>query len=221
MPAALEAHELYRFYHAQEDETLALRGVSLTLEPGEIVAIIGPSGSGKSTLLNCLSGVDEPDGGWVAVMGERLSHRSESWRARLRARQIGIVMQSGNLLQDLTVRWNLLLTMTLADGARNDRASDLLGELGLEQRADALPAQLSGGEAARAALAVALVNDPAVVLADEPTGELDAENEAQVLALLRKRADAGGAVMVVTHNPAMAAAADRTLHLVDGQIRRG
>jgi putative ABC transport system ATP-binding protein len=170
-------------------------------------------------LLHCLAGVDEPDGGWVEVAGERMSHRTESERAHLRARRIGVILQSGNLLQDLTVQSNLLLTATLGGGTANDVALNLLSELGVAEKVDAFPAQLSGGEAARVALALSLVNNPSVLLADEPTGELDAENEATVLGLLRERAAAGLAVVVVTHNPAMSTAADRTLQLVDGRIR--
>lgn len=218
MTPVLEARDLYRFYHAEEEETLALRGVSLTVAAGEIVAIVGPSGSGKSTLLHCLTGLDEPDGGWVTVVGKRVSRRSETERARIRARHIGMVLQSGNLIQDLTVRRNLLLNMTLVGDTREQRVDELLSGLGLANKGDSLPAHLSGGEAARAALAVALVNDPAVLLADEPTGELDAENEERIVALLRSHAGAGVAVVVVTHNPAMAAAADRTLYLIDGQF---
>jgi putative ABC transport system ATP-binding protein len=215
---ALEARDLYRFYHAGEDETLALRGVSLAVRCGEIVAVVGPSGSGKSTLLACLAGLDEPDGGWVAVNGERLTRRSQAARASLRARQIGVLMQSGNLLDHLTVEQNLLVAQTFAGGIRREKARELLSAVGLAGRMSSRPSQLSGGEAARAGLALALVNDPAIVLADEPTAEVDAQNEGRVLDLLVERARAGGATLVVSHSPAVAAVADRVLRLVDGRL---
>ena len=215
---ALEAHELYRFYHAGDDETLALRGVSLAVAPGEMVAVVGPSGSGKSTLLNCLAGLDEPDGGWVAVAGERLTRRSQAERARLRARRIGVLLQAGNLLDHLTVAQNVLLAMNLAGPADRRRAHDALAAVGIAGRAAAFPSQLSGGELARASLALALINDPPVLLADEPTGEVDAANEDRLLTLLRERAATGGSALIVTHSPAVAAAADRVLHLVDGRL---
>jgi putative ABC transport system ATP-binding protein len=195
MAAALEARSLYRFFHTGEEETLALQGVSLTVGRGELVAVMGPSGSGKSTLLACLAGLDEPDGGCVLVAGERLSRRPEPERAAIRARRIGVLFQSGNLLDHL------------------------LDALELAGRAWARPAELSGGETARAGLAVALANDPPVVLADEPTGELDSASEARVLELLQARAAAGGAVVVATHSPAVAAIADDTVRLEDGRAQ--
>ena len=219
MAAVLEAHALYRFYHASEDETLALRGVSLSVVPGETVAIVGPSGSGKSTLINCLAGLDEPDAGWVAVMGERMTRRPEGDRAALRARHVGILVQTGNLLDHLCVADNLKLAIGLAGGRkRRVDVEAALSAVGLAARAHALPAQLSGGELARAGLALALINEPAVLLADEPTGEVDAANEAHLLELLGDRAREGGANLIVTHSQAVATAADRVLRLVDGRL---
>jgi putative ABC transport system ATP-binding protein len=222
MPPRLEAQDLYRFYHVGDDETLALRGVSLVVRAGETVAITGPSGSGKSTLLNCLAGLDEPDGGWVTVMGARMSRRPEAERAALRARHIGVLLQFGNLLDHLTVADNLRLATQLA-GARPAHVTVqmVLDMVGLGHRARALPAQLSGGELARAGLAVALINDPAVILADEPTGEVDAANEARLLDLLAERARRGGANLIVTHSDAVASVADRVLRLADGQLLDG
>lgn len=216
--AALEAHDLYRFYHAGDDETLGLRGVSLAIQPGEMVAVTGPSGSGKSTLLNCLAGLDEPDGGWVAVAGERLTRRAGADRARLRGRRIGVLRQFGNLLDHLSLKQNLLIATTLGGSCRRARIDTVLDAVGIAHRADALPSQLSGGELARAGLALALVNEPAILLADEPTGEVDAANEERLLDLVRARARDGGATLVVTHSPAVVAAADRVLHLVDGRL---
>lgn len=218
---ALEAHDLYRFYHAGDDETLALRGVSLRVAPGETVAVSGPSGSGKSTLLACLAGLDEPDGGWVTVAGARLTRRPQPERALLRAQRIGVLLQASNLLDHLTVQENLLLAIALAGKSNRSRVGEALGQVDLAHRAAALPSQLSGGELARAGIALALVNDPAILLADEPTGEVDADTEQRLLALLAARARQGGAALIVTHSPAVAAAADRTLHLIDGRLCDG
>ncbi len=218
MAPALDAHRLYRFFHAGDEETLALQGVSLTVCRGELVAVVGPSGSGKSTLLACLAGLDEPDGGRVLVEGERLSRRPEPERAALRAGRIGVLFQAGNLLDHLTVAQNVMLAQRVVGRPAPTRAAALLDTLGLARRADARPGELSGGEAARAGLAVALANDPAVVLADEPTGELDSASEARVLDLLWERAAAGGAVVVATHSRAVAAVAARTVHLEDGRV---
>lgn len=220
MTLALEASNLYRFYHAGDDETLALRGVSVTVEAGEVVAVTGPSGSGKSTLLACLAGLDEPDGGVVRIEGEPLSRRPEAERASIRARKIGVLFQNANLLEHLTVAENVRLAQQLAHRASKRSAHDLLEELGIEPRARAHPSQLSGGELARAGLAVTLANNPAVVLADEPTGELDQVNGSRLITLLRNLASGGTAVVVVTHNPALAVEADRTVALSDGQVER-
>jgi putative ABC transport system ATP-binding protein len=218
MTLALEARTLYRFFHAGDEETLALQGVSLAVAPGELVAVVGPSGSGKSTLLACLAGLDEPDGGTVWVAGERLSRRPEPDRAALRARRIGLLFQSANLLEHLTVGQNVLLARRAARNAAPGRAAALLEALGLAGRSGARPAELSGGEVARAGLAVALANDPPLVLADEPTGELDDANELRVLDLLEARTEAGGAVVVATHSQAVAASATRTVRLQDGRV---
>lgn len=218
MTPVLEADNLYRFYHAGGEETLALRGVSFNVEAGEMVAVTGPSGSGKSTLLACLAGLDQPDGGMVRVAGEVMSRRPEAERAALRARRIGMLFQSGNLLEHLSVADNVALARRLAGGVGAPR--ELLRDLGLEGRAGARPSELSGGEAARAGLAVALANDPPLVLADEPTGEVDGQAEHRVLGLLRARAEAGGGVVVVTHSPAVAAGADRVVRLLDGEVVR-
>jgi len=197
-----------------------LRGVSIGVDGGEIVAVVGPSGSGKSTLLSCLAGLDEPDGGYVSVAGQRLTRRQEAARAGLRARWIGMLLQSGNLLNHLTVTQNIQAVQALVkqrNGAVPTPAA-LLSGVGLADRGGARPSTLSGGEAARAGLAVALANDPPVLLADEPTGEVDRDAEAKILALLRQRAADGKAVLVVTHSQEVAAAADRIIHLSDGRI---
>jgi putative ABC transport system ATP-binding protein len=221
--ALVDARELYRFFHAGDDETFALRGVSIEVWPGEMVAVAGPSGSGKSTLLACLAGLDEPDGGHVIIAGERITRRPEGTRAGLRARWIGMLLQSGNLLEHLSVAQNIEAAQALVPrepGRRGRAAAGLLSDVGLAERASARPSTLSGGESARAALAVAMANDPPVLLADEPTGEVDKRAERRVLGLLRGRADDGKAVLVVTHSDDVAAAAHRVVHMVDGRITR-
>ncbi|MFD9098540.1 ABC transporter ATP-binding protein [Streptomyces collinus] len=214
----LAARELYRFYRASEEETLALRGVSLRVGRGETVAVVGPSGSGKSTLLACLAGLDEPSGGEVRVDGVRISHRPETERARLRARHIGVLLQTRNLLSHLSVRDNVRLPQRAAARKPLTSARALLAQVGLGERVHALPRQLSGGELARAGLAVALANAPTVLLADEPTGELDGETERVVLAMLRERAAQGCAVLIVTHSAEVVRSADRVIALEDGRV---
>jgi putative ABC transport system ATP-binding protein len=216
-------HDLYRFYRSGDEETLALRGVSLTVARGEVVAVVGPSGSGKSTLLACLAGLDEPDGGSVTLAGERVSHRSEAERARIRSRRLGVVLQSGNLVTHLTVSANIRLVQAAARSNRRTTAAlptsdQLLDQVGLRNRGSALPRELSGGELARAALAVAVSNNPDVLLADEPTGELDGRTEQVVLDLIRTRTYDGRGVLLVTHSPAVTEIADRVIALSDGRI---
>jgi putative ABC transport system ATP-binding protein len=214
----LRARELYRFFRAGEEETLALRGVSLAVGRGERVVVAGPSGSGKSTLLNCLAGLDEPDGGSVYLAERRISHRSETERAALRVRNIGMLLQYGNLVDHLTVGQNIRFVQRIARQAARPDVTVLLDAVGMAGRAAAYPGELSGGEAARAALAVALANDPAVLIADEPTGELDAAAEQRLLALLTARAAAGTAVVIASHSRAVWRAADRVVRLRDGQV---
>lgn len=217
-PPALRGENLYRFYHAGDEETLALRGVSIGVAPGEMVAVVGPSGSGKSTLLACLAGMDDPDGGTVYLAQSRLSRRSEPERASLRARNIGMLFQTSNLIDMLTVRQNASLVQRFGSGRNPGAVEKTLDALAISGRGDALPTQLSGGELVRAGLAVALANNPPVMLADEPTGEVDSETEQRVLELMHDRCARGLAVIIVTHSDAVAAAADRVLTLVDGQM---
>jgi putative ABC transport system ATP-binding protein len=217
---AVVAHELYRFYHAGDDETLALRGVSLAVAAGEIVAVTGPSGSGKSTLLLCLAGLDEPDGGFVEVAGRRITRRPEPERAALRARSVGVLLQSANLVEHLSVADNVRLQLHLAGKPARGIAA-LLRSVEMEPRARRRPDQLSGGEAARAGLAVALAADPAVILADEPTGDVDAATETTIFEVLRARAARGAAVVLATHSDAVAARADRVVRLRDGRVADG
>ncbi len=214
----LQAFDLYRFYHAGEDETLALRGVSIHIAEGEIVAVMGPSGSGKSTLLGILTGLDEPEGGHVELLGKRLSRRPESERARMRAANIGILLQSGNLFDHLTVEENILLQMQLAGKVDRRRVADLLDLVGLPDRRRGRPSELSGGEAARAGLATALAAGPRLLVADEPTAEVDAATEAHILGIFDSRRSLGEATLIATHSDALAARADRIVRLHDGRV---
>jgi putative ABC transport system ATP-binding protein len=222
--AVVEATELYRFFHAGDDEVMALRGVSLSVRPGEFVALVGPSGSGKTTLLACLAGLDDPDGGSVRVAGMVMSRRPERERARLRARHLGVLLQNANLLDHLSVGANMRLAGRLAKPGNGPGApapadiDDLLDQVGLAGRSRAYPAQLSGGEAVRAGLAVALVNRPPIVLGDEPTAEVDRATEAQLIELLRAEVERGLALVVATHSAPVAEAADRVVTLADGRM---
>ncbi len=216
--AAVEADGLYRFFHAGDEETVALAGVTLHVAIGELVAVVGPSGSGKSTLLACLAGLDEPDGGTVRIAGETMTRRREARRAALRARSVGLLLQANNLFDHLCVRDNLRLAQRLAGGPASVHPDRLLDELGLVERATAWPTTLSGGEAARAGLALALANDPTVLLADEPTGELDVATADHIVGLLADYAANGHAAVVVTHSEAIAARADRVVYLSDGLL---
>ncbi|MGV8856840.1 MAG: ABC transporter ATP-binding protein [Devosia sp.] len=217
---ALSASGLYRFFHDGDDETAALRGLDLTLAAGEFVALIGPSGSGKSTLLACLAGLDTPDGGHVDVMGERLTRRSETRRARLRARHIGMLMQSGNLVDHLTVAQNIALQRDLAKKDLKNDSDSLLEAVGIAHRRDARAAQLSGGEAARAGLCVALAAEPAILICDEPTAEVDAQTEQAILDVLKSRAAQGVAILVATHSRVLAAEANRIIAIRDGRVEQ-
>jgi ABC-type lipoprotein export system ATPase subunit len=195
-----------------------LDDVGLQVAAGEVVAVLGRSGSGKSTLLHLLGGLDRPDRGEIVLAGEPLTGRRPRALARMRLRHIGFVFQQFQLIEECSGAENVLLPTRLAGapagGAR--RAAALMEELGIAPVADHLPHELSGGEQQRFALARALVNDPELVLADEPTGSLDADNGGAVLGLLRGLRDR--AVVIVTHEPEAAAIADRVLHLADGRL---
>ena len=218
MTPVVAAVDLYRFYHVADAEVRALRGASLAVAPGEIVALIGPSGSGKSTLLSCIAGLDEPDGGHVELAGERLSRRPEAVRAKMRARHVGVLQQSGNLIEHLTIAENVQVPLGLWGGGQAGRVAELLASVGLSHRAKALPSELSGGETARAGLAVALATDPDLLIADEPTAEVDAETEARLIELITLRKAHGKSALIATHSPALAARADRVCRIEDGRI---
>ncbi|GGM60068.1 ABC transporter ATP-binding protein [Deinococcus arenae] len=216
----LQVHDVYRFYHVADEETRALRGVSLSVAPGELVVLLGRSGSGKSTLLASLAGLDDPNGGQIDIAGARMSRRPEAWRAELRAEHIGVMLQSGNLMPHLTVLDNALLTGTLLGRPDEARARDLLQQVGLGYRLHAYPSQLSGGETARAGLVAALTHNPAVLLADEPTAEVDAETEDRVAGVIEAfvtQRDGPHCAVLATHSTRLARRADRVLTLHDGR----
>lgn len=221
MSTILKSNEIYRFYHSADEETMALKGVSMEIMTGEIVAVMGPSGSGKSTLISCLAGLDEPDGGFVEIGGTRITRRSEAERAAIRSREIGILQQSGNLFHHLTVEENMKFQMRLSGKYYKDRISLLLGMVNLKHRRTAYPSELSGGETARAGLAVALSNNPRIVVADEPTGELDAESEKNIIRLLQMRRNQGTTILLSTHSETLAKYADRVIRLFDGRVVDG
>ncbi len=218
---ALAAHELYRFFHIGDSEIFALRGVSLAVSAGEIVAIMGPSGSGKSTLLSCITGLDEPDGGWVEIAGRRMTRRPEAERSRIRAQKFGIMLQGANLFAHLTVEQNIRFKMRLAGKIDDKRLGLLLDSTDLNRRAASYPPELSGGEAARAALAVALAADPAILVADEPMAEVDSETERHLIELIENRRNTERATLLATHSVALARKADRIIKLHDGRIADG
>jgi putative ABC transport system ATP-binding protein len=200
----------------------ALSGVSFTVEPGEFVSIVGPSGSGKSTLFYVLGGLTRPDSGRIVIDGADFSALSDAERTRMRKSRIGFVFQKFNLLPTLSARANITIAQDIAghpvhsDGELFRRIVDMLG---LSKRLEHRPSELSGGEQQRVALARALINRPAIVLADEPTGNLDSKNSDIVLGMLRhSKEELGQTILMITHNPEAAAYGDRTIHMRDGQI---
>ncbi|MFE2548653.1 ABC transporter ATP-binding protein [Streptomyces sp. NPDC059355] len=217
----LQLTRLVRTHGSGATEVHALRGIDLSVYPGELVAVMGPSGSGKSTLLTLAGGLDTPTSGHVIVEGTDITTASRKQLAALRRRSIGYVFQDYNLIPALTAAENVALPREL-DGisARKARVSALaaLEEMGLGQLADRFPDEMSGGQQQRVAIARALVGDRRLVLADEPTGALDSETGESVLALLRSRCDAGAAGILVTHEPRFAAWADRVVFLRDGSV---
>ena len=215
---ALEATELYRFFHVGDEEIKALRGVDFSLQRGEMVALMGPSGSGKSTLLACLAGLDEPDGGMVQAMTVPLSRQPETEKSRLRATFFGTLLQKNNFIAHLTVVENVCLAQSVLKPSDTTRAEEILARLGLAKHAESLPAELSGGERARAGLAVAIANAPPILLLDEPTGEVDAETESSILKFLNELAKGGAAIVMATHNAAVAKVAHRIVRMRDGKI---
>ncbi|MFG2041687.1 ABC transporter ATP-binding protein [Dactylosporangium sp. NPDC048998] len=213
----LEARGLHRFYRRGDSEVAALLDVSLTCQAGETVAVTGPSGSGKSTLLGLLAGLDDPDGGSVHVAGQRLSHQTPTVAARIRAQHIGVLTQSSGLLGHLSVLENVQFAAGLRAGG-GPSPEEVLDGLGLRAVRRATVRTLSGGETARAGLAVALAGAPTVLLADEPTAEVSADEETTILELLRRWRPPDSATVIVTHSSTVAEQADRVVHLIDGRL---
>ncbi|WCH92663.1 ABC transporter ATP-binding protein [Streptomyces moderatus] len=220
-PSVIDIRDVSRTYG---EGPSALAGVSLSVRAGEALAVLGPSGSGKSTLLNLIAGLDRPSGGSVTVDGQRVDRLGEAASAKYRRARIGMVFQFFNLLEDLTVADNVLLPAQLAGTPRAEarrRAADLLAQLGIDRHADAHPGRLSGGERQRVAVARALMNRPALLLADEPTGALDTASGEDVRQLLAALNADGQTIVLVTHDLGLAeSCASRTIELVDGRIVR-
>ncbi|HLV11575.1 MAG TPA: ABC transporter ATP-binding protein [Trueperaceae bacterium] len=218
---ALAATDLHKTYAMGEERIAALQGVTLLVPRGQFVAVMGPSGSGKSTLLHLIGLLDTPDAGTVAIEGRPTAGLSDDELTALRRDRLGFLFQSFELIPNLTAAENVLLPAEVA-GRREEgvaRLEELAARLGIADRLAHRPRQLSGGQRQRVALARALINDPAVVLADEPTGNLDSKTGAEVLALLRDGVDAHGwTVVMVTHDPVAAQAADRVVFLRDGRV---
>jgi putative ABC transport system ATP-binding protein len=217
----IEVHNLRKVYHSGEVDVHALRGVNLQVGRGEFLSVIGPSGSGKSTLFNILGGLAAPTEGQVIIDGEDIQKLTDSQRTEMRQRKVGFVFQKYNLLPTLTGLDNIKIARFLA--RNNDPLPadfmKLLDMLNISGRLDHKPRALSGGEQQRIAIARALVNKPAILLADEPTGNLDTENSTVVLGLLRRlNEETGQTILMITHNPEAAAYADRTVAMRDGQI---
>jgi ABC-type lipoprotein export system ATPase subunit len=218
--ALLELEGVVKHYRRGDEDVVALEQVDLSIDKGELAAVVGPSGSGKSTLLHLAAGLDVPDAGRVAVQGRDLAGLSAGERAALRRREIGFVFQFFHLLPNLTVAENVELPLLL-DGTRRrqERVRNLLDQVGVAHRAGHLPGELSGGEMQRAAIARALVAEPALVLADEPTGNLDSSTGSTVLSVLEKVVSGTGAALVmVTHDEAATDLAERVFHLADGSL---
>jgi putative ABC transport system ATP-binding protein len=220
MSAVLEARGIVRVFPGRPP-VHALRGVDLSVSAGEFVTLMGPSGCGKSTLLHLLGGLDVPDDGTVHLHGNRLDTLGEAARAKLRRKTVGYVFQSLNLVASLTARENVEMIGALGGmsaGRARRRAEELLERLGVAARSSDLPSRMSGGEQQRVAIARAMINEPAVVLADEPTGNLDSRAAAAVVDLLDELRASGPAVVLVTHDARVAARADRALRMHDGEI---
>jgi putative ABC transport system ATP-binding protein len=217
----IETRDLCKVYAIGKVGVPALRGVDLAVKPGEFLSIIGPSGSGKSTLFHIIGGLTPPTSGQVRVAGQDLAALSDAGRTRLRKRTVGFVFQKFNLLPNLTARNNIEVARYIGGGQRKPDPAfeELLAMLGIRDRLDHRPSELSGGEQQRVAIARAIVNHPAILLADEPTGNLDTENSRAVLELLRDLNERlGQTVLMITHNPEAAAYGHHTVHMRDGKI---
>jgi ABC-type lipoprotein export system ATPase subunit len=217
----IEVTGLERHFKMGDSVVKALDGVDLTVAAGEFLCLMGPSGSGKSTLLNQIGGLDSPDAGQLWVDGQQISSLDEDGLALYRRRQVGFVFQSFNLISTLPALLNVEYPMVFAGvprQERRERARRLLTEVGLEDRMGHKPTELSAGQQQRVALARALINEPKILLADEPTGNLDSKTGAQILSLLRQLSEQGKTIVLVTHDPAISNYATRTIRMLDGRI---
>jgi len=223
---AIEAHDIRKVYQMGEVQVEALRGVSFTIQHGEVIAIMGPSGSGKSTLMNTLGCLDRPSSGEYILDGEPVASLSDDQLADIRNRKVGFIFQSFNLLSRQTAITNVELPLRYAglrqdnsNGGRRDRAIEALKAVGLEDRMTHRPTELSGGQQQRVAIARAIVNDPAIIMADEPTGNLDSKVGKEIMSLLLTlNKERGTTLIIVTHDPLVAAQTQRTIRLRDGAL---
>jgi putative ABC transport system ATP-binding protein len=215
--------DLVKSYRAGDDEVAVLKGISFSVEQGEFVSIVGPSGNGKSTLLNMITGIDHPNGGNVIVAGRRVTRMSEDELARWRGENVGIIFQFFQMLPSLTVLNNVVLPMELAGKyspkERRERAMGLLETVGLADQAHKLPGAVSGGQQQRAAIARALANDPPLLVADEPTGNLDPASARSVFDLFQKLVNDGKTILMVTHDKELAGQVPRKIEIRDGRIK--
>ncbi len=219
--AVIEIHDLRKIYRVGEVDVPALRGVDLTVQSGEFLSIVGPSGSGKSTLFHIIGGLTPPTSGKVRIMDQDLAALTDAGRTRLRRRTVGFVFQKFNLLPNLTARDNIAVARYLggSDGKPDAQFEEVLRLLGIAHRLDHKPNALSGGEQQRIAIARAVVNNPAILLADEPTGNLDTANSSAVLEILRDlNQRTGQTILMITHNTEAASYGHSTVHMRDGQI---
>ncbi len=217
----LKLHNLYKVYHTDEVETVALNGVNLEIEQGDFVAIMGPSGCGKSTLLNVVGMLDNPSDGEYFFFDEDVAPYSESQRSEIRKQNIGFIFQSFNLIDELNVAENIelaLLYHNMPAAERKRRVTEVMDRMGIAHRASHMPGQLSGGQQQRVAVARAVVGDQPLILADEPTGNLDSVHGQEVMELLRSLNKEGTTIVMVTHSPSHADYAHRIVNLFDGHI---
>ncbi|MBO6504809.1 MAG: ABC transporter ATP-binding protein [Kordiimonadaceae bacterium] len=217
----LKLHNLSKVYRTDEVETVALDNVNIEIESGEFVAIMGPSGCGKSTLLNIIGMLDTPSGGDYVFMGENVAGYPESKLSNIRKQNIGFIFQSFNLIDELTVEENIelaLLYHNIPSSVRRERVAKVMDKVGIAHRAKHMPSQLSGGQQQRVAVARAVVGDQAMILADEPTGNLDSAHGQEVMEMLQALNAEGTTIVMVTHSPAHADYARRTINLFDGHV---